>query len=136
MKTVLTQQYLNLGKCCDKMRLQERRICELAVNYNSSKLKIGISEAELTFLNSEDNTGFVPLEQRLLRYLDDFESEVWEDPLEIKDQPNYFDKAFNFYGSYTTLSLQEKREHAESQVVNYYKCIIKDLSESNDNLKV
>jgi hypothetical protein len=81
------------------MKLQESRICDLAVMYHSSNLKIDIQGSELLYLNNVDSKTFVPLEQRLLRYLDDFESEVWEDPLEIKDQPKYFDKAFNFYGS-------------------------------------
>ena len=86
----------------------------MAVRYEASKLKIDMTKTELAFLNSEDNRAFVPLEQRLLRYLGDVESEAWEDPLEIKDQPNYFDRAFNFYGSYARLSIPEKREHADA----------------------
>ena len=105
------------------------------MKFSASKLKMDMTGTELAFLNSVDNRAFVPLEQRLLRYLGDVESEAWEDPLEIAEQPNYFDRAFNFYGSYARLSIPEKREHADAQQVLYYKCIVKDLSDSNDNLK-
>jgi hypothetical protein len=53
---------LNLGRCCDKLKLQERRISDLAVKYEASKLKIDMTGTELAFLNSVDNRAFVPLE--------------------------------------------------------------------------
>ena len=55
----------------------------MAVKYEARKLKMDMTATELAFLNSVDNRPFVPLEQRLLRYLGDVESETWEDPLEI-----------------------------------------------------
>lgn len=108
MKTVMNQQDLNLGKLCDKLKVQEKQIAEWAAKYTASKFKLDMTSTELTFLKSEENKGFVPLEQRLLRYFTAVESEEWEDPLEIKDQPNYLDRAFNFYGNYARLSMPEK----------------------------
>jgi signal transduction protein with GAF and PtsI domain len=76
---------LNLGKLCDKLKVQEKQIAEWAAKYTASKFKLDMTSTELTFLKSEENKGFVPLEQRLLRYFTAVESEEWEDPLEIKD---------------------------------------------------
>lgn len=92
-----------------------------------------MTKDEINFLN-EPQGDHVSLENRLVRYLNDLNSEAWTDPLEIGKQPNLMQRPFNFYGEMVALSHPQRESFAEDQLVNYYKCIIKDMSEAKDSL--
>ena len=68
----LAQKDLDLGKCCKKFKEQEQKICELAEFYSDAKISTGYKKAEISHYNQAEE-GYIPLEQRLVRYLNDVE---------------------------------------------------------------
>ena len=81
----MSQQDLNIMKAIEKIKVQEQMLLELNVKFVCSNLKISFTQTELSRMKAIDSRPFVPLEQRIVRYLEDVESEVLEDPLEIAD---------------------------------------------------
>lgn len=54
---------------CEKIRHQEKKICEYAVKYRSDNINFDLTKRELDFLNKPQKEGFIPLNTRLTRYL-------------------------------------------------------------------
>ena len=52
-----------------------------------------------------------------------------------KGCPNYLSRAFNFYGGFVSLSLNEKSNLAENQLIHYYKQTIIELEAKNSVLE-
>jgi hypothetical protein len=40
-------------------------------------------------------------------------------------------RPFRFYGGYVSLTSDQRTFFVENKIIDYYKCIIKDLSDSN-----
>ena len=73
-----------------------------------------MTKGEIEFLNRPEQTGFIPLKQRLVRYLNETNEGQWADPLEIRDQPDLLMRPFYFYGNFIALSQSHRLEYAEN----------------------
>jgi len=94
-----------------------------------------MKKSEIDYLKAPEKEGYIPLAQRLSRYLNEKVADSWSDPKEIEDEPKFMKKPFKFYGDYVSLSQTDKTDFAERELVNYYKCIIKDQSKAIEQLK-
>ena len=93
----------SLIKGCERLKAQEKKICEYAVKYCTDKIKFDMSKAEIDFLRAPEQKGYVPLDQRLERYQNEVNDGQWADPLELGGQPDFFKRPFYFYGGYIAL---------------------------------
>ena len=119
---------------CERLKKQERKICEYAVKYASDKINFDMTKAEIDYLRAPEQKGFVPLDQRVGRYLNEVNDGQWADPLEIGDRPDFLMRPFYFYGGYTALNAQDCFEFRESEKILHYKRLILDLKDANEQL--
>jgi hypothetical protein len=114
----------------------ELKLAEMSFRYLSKDYRLDISAARLQRMkNPEDPNKFVPMEHKLVKYMQWMEDEKWTEPLEVKETPNYMKKPFYFYGGYTQLNAQEGYELAENSVLRYYLVTIKELSDAKAHLE-
>ena len=99
----MLEKDLQLIVGCERLKKQERKICEYAVKYTSDKIKFDMTKAEIDYLRAPEQKGFVPLDTRLARYHNEVNDGQWADPLEIGDQPDFLMRPFYFYGGYVAL---------------------------------
>ena len=64
----------------------------------------------------------------------DIENLVWEEDPLVNSGPR-LQSPFGFYSEYIRLSSLEQAQIAEDYLMQYYKCLIKDLHTSNSQLK-
>ena len=116
-----------LNNFCDKVRDLNLIVCSYETKFASRNLYLDLRKTELDKLKvPEPDSKLAPLDARINRYLDDLHDGKWKDPTQIRPMANYHDRPLFFYGSFVSLSQGEKLDFAESEVVNYYKCIVSD----------
>lgn len=109
-------------------------ISSYETKFASRNISLDLQEAELAKLKvSDPGSHHMPLDARIIKYQDAVHDGKWRDPEQINLVGSIYAKPMYFYGSYVSLSLGEKIEYLENDVLNYYKCIISDL---NDTIEV
>ena len=119
LKEVIRKKDMQLKSCLELFKTQEYKIIEYATRFKAKDIKIDIYERDLEKMRVPDDPGFVPLEHKLVKYLQRVEDEQWVDPLELSDTPNVLNKPFYFYGGYVALNAQDRWEVAEKEILTY-----------------
>jgi len=90
-------------------------------------VRIDFANEEMNELRYPSNPEMVPLDVRIHRYIESLEQKSWrESPLTVGLGPD-LRGPLKFFGSYVKLNALDKTFIAENEVLQYYKCIIKDI---------
>lgn len=111
-------------------------IASYETKYASRNIYLDLRKKELDKLRQpEADSGLMPLDARIDKYLDAVHEGKWRDPKQVQQMASLHVRPFYFYGSFISLTAGERHEFAENEVVNYYKCVIHDQNESLEQLK-
>lgn len=120
-----------LHDLCDKLRELNLIVASYETKFASRNIYLDLRKTELDKLKvPEPGSTLMPLDARINKYLDEVHDGKWRDPTQIKPVANFHERPLYFYGSFVSLTSGEKRDFAESEVVNYFKCVISDQNET------
>ena len=89
----------------------------------------------MDFLNAPLDPETIGLSLRVDRYINARAAGHWQDPRDIVGMDVMLSKPLRFYSSYCSLSMSERAEIAEDQLVVYYKCVLKDQEDVVEHMK-